>query len=90
MKKINFSRKSLINSSNTDDSECLKWHSIGYLYLPDCDLGIIRKSNKIFARKVDFKDKKVSCQSYRYSKSREKNCISINVFGIENRGIFPI
>ena len=49
-------RKGLINIHNIDNNECLKCFLVRYLHPPDHHSARIRKFDKDFARKCDFKD----------------------------------
>ena len=55
-KEINHSRKGSINIQNSDDSKCFEWCLVRYLYPAGHHSARIRKIDKDFARKLDFKD----------------------------------
>ena len=57
-KELNHLRKTLINIPNGDNNKCLKWCLVGYLNSSDYHPALIRKIDKIFRRKLDFKDTK--------------------------------
>ena len=47
----------MINIQNIDDKECFKWCLVIYLHPADHHPGIIKKADKNFAKKLDFKHK---------------------------------
>ena len=49
-------RKDLINIQNIEDTECLKWCLVTYLYLVNHDPPSIRKTDQDFARELNFKE----------------------------------
>ena len=55
-KKLDHPRKGLINIQNIDNNECFKWCLIRYLNPVDCIRRRITKSDKNFAKRLDFKD----------------------------------
>ena len=55
-KGLEHPRKGLINIQNIDDDECFKWHLVIYWDPADCNLARIKKADKDFAKKLDFKD----------------------------------
>ena len=55
-KELDHPRKGLINIQNIDDNECFKWCLVRYLHPADHNLRRIKKANKNFAKKLDFKD----------------------------------
>ena len=59
-KELNHLRKGLINIQNIDDNECFKWSIARYLNPTDHKPRRITKANKDFAKRLDFKDIKVS------------------------------
>ena len=61
-KELDHPRKGLINIQNTDDNGCFKWRLVRYLNPADRNPARIKKADKYFARKLDFKDK-ISSQS---------------------------
>ena len=46
----------MINIENTDDNECFKWSIVRYLNLADRNTARIKKTDKEFAKKLDFKN----------------------------------
>ena len=55
-KELDHPRKGLINIHNIDDSECFKWCLVRYLNSGEHSPRRIRKSDKNFAKRLDFKD----------------------------------
>ena len=56
-----------------------------YLCLADHDPARIRKVDKKFAKKLDFKDIKFAVKITDIHKIEKKNCISIIIFGYEEK-----
>ena len=54
-KELNHSRQGLVNIQNSDDNEFLKWCLVRYLNPADYHPVRIRKIDKNFLRKLDFK-----------------------------------
>ena len=54
-KELNYSRKGLVNIQNSDDNEFLRWCLVRYLNPADHHPVRIRKIDKNFLRKLDFK-----------------------------------
>ena len=81
-KELNHSRKGLINTQNTDNNKCLKWQ---ISHPVDKNSPTIRKNHNDFARELYFKDTKFPIKIRDIQKIGNKNCISICVFGYENR-----
>ena len=59
LKELNLPRKGLINIQNIDYNECFKWCLVRYLHPVEKESNRITKSDKDFAKKLDFKDIKV-------------------------------
>ena len=70
-KRIKPSKKGLFNFQSINDNECFIWHLVKYLHPAYYNVARIRKSEKDFARKLDFKDK-TSCSNQRYLQGRKK------------------
>ena len=49
----------------------------------------IKKANKYFARKLDFKDLKLPIKVRNIQKIEQQNSIGISVFGYKNKGKHP-
>ena len=75
----------MVNIQNPDDSECFKWCLVRYLYPVDKSSARIRKINKDFRRKLDFKDIKFPIKIRDIRKIEKKHCVNISVFGYGNR-----
>ena len=70
----------MINIQNTDVNECFKCFFVRYLNSAVHQQARIRKVDKHFAKKLDFKDIKFPVQIRDIKKIEKKNCIGINVF----------
>ena len=55
-KELDHPRKGLINIQNINHTECFKWSIERYLNPADRHLARIKKADKEFAEKLDFKD----------------------------------
>ena len=55
-KELDHPRKGLINVQNIDDNECFKWCLLRYLNPADHQPARIKKADKDFAKRLDFKD----------------------------------
>ena len=78
-KKLNHSRKGLINIQSTNDNNCLKCCLVTYLNTTDHYLTRIRKIYKDFARGPDFKNIKFLAKIRDVHKIGGKICVSISV-----------
>ena len=56
-------RKGLINIQNIVDNKCFKCCLVRYLNPADCNSARIKKADRNFAKKLDFKRHKISIQS---------------------------
>ena len=59
-KELDHSRKGLINIQNTHYNECFKWCFVRYLNSSDHNARRIKKADKDFAKRFNFKDIKFS------------------------------
>ena len=75
---------------NIDDDECFKWSIVRYLNPANHQLARIRKADKNFTKKVDFKGINFPVKIRDIHKIEKKNSIGINVFGSENIEKHPI
>ena len=75
----------MINVQNIDDNECFKWSLVRYLNLADDLPARITKSDKDFAKKLDFKDIKFPVKVRDIHKVEKNNSVGISVFGYENK-----
>ena len=55
--ELHHPRKGLINIQNIDDNECFQWIIARYLNVAACKPARITKADKVFAKKLDFKDR---------------------------------
>ena len=65
----------------------IRWFLVRYLNFADHHSTIIRKIDKGFERKLDFKDKKIPVKIRDIHKIEKKKCVSLSVFGYENKVI---
>ena len=72
-KKLDHPRKDLINIQNTDDNECFKWCLVRYLSSADHHLVRIKKADKDFTKRLDFKDIKFPVKTRDIYKIKKKN-----------------
>ena len=70
--RLDHSRKGLKNIQNTDDNECFKWCLVRYLNPTDHNPKRITKSDKDFAKRLDFKDLKFSVKTRDIHKIEKK------------------
>ena len=89
-KEIDHPRKGLINIQNTDDNEYIKWCLVRYLNSADHKPRRITKTDKDFAKRLDFKDIKFPVKIRNIHKIEKKNSIGIRVFGYGNKEKYPI
>ena len=81
----------MINFRNIDDSECLKWCLVRYLYYADVFVNLpSTKPDNNFAKKLDFKDVKNPVKVRDIQKIEKRNSIGISVFDYENKEKHPI
>ena len=89
-KKLDHPRKGLINIQYTDDNECFKWCLVRYLSSADHHLVRIKKADKNFTKRLDFKDIKFPVKTRDIHKIKKTNSTGINVFGYDNKVKYPI
>ena len=77
----------MINIQTIDDNECFKWCLVRYLNPADHYPARITKTDKDFAKTLDFKDINFPVK---IKDIHKKNSIGISVFGYENKGKYPI
>ena len=59
-KELDHPRKGLINIQNTDNNECFKWCLVRYFNPAEYNPRRITKSDEDFAKRLEFKDIKLS------------------------------
>ena len=75
----------MINVQNIDN-ECFKWCLVRYLHPADHNPMRIRKADKDFPKRLDFKDTEFPVKTRNIHKTeKKKSSISISVFGYENK-----
>ena len=89
-KELDYPRKGLINIQNGDDNECFKWSIVRYLKPANHHPPRITKAEKDFAKKLDFKNIKLSMKIGDIHKIVKQNSISISVLVHENKEKHPI
>ena len=77
--KLYHPRKGLINIQNTDDNEWFKWSLVKYLNPTDHHPARITKSDKDFAKKLDFKGIKFPLKIREIHKIEKMNSIGIKI-----------
>ena len=75
----------MINIQNVDDNKCFKWALVRYLNSADRNPTRITKTDKDFAKKLDFKDINFPVKIRDLHKIEKMNSIGISVFGYENK-----
>ena len=76
-KELDHPRKGLINTQNIDNNKCFKWCLVRYLNPADHNLVRITKADKVFAKKLDFKDIKFPVKVRDIHKIENQNSIGI-------------
>ena len=82
-------RKGLINIKNKDQ-KCFLWCFVRHINPSKGHPERIKKTDKIFAEKLDYDRTEFLVQEKDFNKIEVKNNIYINVFGYENKLVFPI
>ena len=80
----------MTNIQSTNDNECFKWCLVRYLNPADRNRARITKNDQDFAKKLDFKDKRLPVKTRDIPKIEKKNSIDISVFGYENKVKYSI
>ena len=83
------SSKGLINMKN-EDNECFRWCHIRHLNPQDKDPQRIKKSDKTYIDKLNYKGIEFPVTTKQYNKIEKLNEININVFGYEDKQPYPI
>ena len=83
------SAKGLINLKN-DDNECFRWCHIRYLNHQNKDPQRIKKSDRQYVDKLNYKGIEFPVTTKQYDKIEKQNEININVFGYEDKQKYPI
>ena len=82
-------RKELINIKNKDQ-KCFLWYHVRHINPSKKHPGRIKKADKKIAEKRDYNGIEFPVQEKDFRKIEVKNNICINVFGYENKLVFPI
>ena len=87
--KLKSPRKGLINIKNKDQ-KCFLWYHVRHINPSKEHPKRIRKIDKKIAEKLDYDGIEFPVQEKDFSKIEVKNNICINVFGYEEKLVFPI
>ena len=82
-------KKGLINLKNKDN-ECFRWCHIRHLNPQEKDPQRIKKSDRDYISKLDYSEIEFPVTIKQVNKIEKKNNIRINVFGYEEKQLFPI
>ena len=82
-------RKGLINIKNKDQ-KCFLWCHVSYINPSKEHLERILKTDKKIAEKLDYDGIEFPVQEKYFSKIEVKNTICINVFGYEDKLVYPV
>ena len=83
------SKKGLINLKNKDN-ECFRWCHIRHLNPQDKDPQRIKKTDKQYIKILDYSSIEFPVTVKQINKIEKQNNICINLFGFEEKQIFPI
>ena len=81
--------RGLINLQN-EDNECFRWCHIRHLNPQEKDPQRIKKTDKIFICQLDYSTIEFPVTVKQINKIEKQNNICINLFGFEEKQIFPI
>ena len=87
--KLKNPRKGLINIKNKDQ-KCFLWCHVRHINLSKEHPERIKKTDKKIAEKLNYDGIEFPVQEKDFNKIEIKNNICINVFGYDNRLVFPI
>ena len=82
-------KKGLINIKNKNQ-KCFLWCHVRHINPPKEYSERIKKTDKKIAEKLDYDEIEFPVQEKDFNKNEVKNNICINVFGYENKLVFPI
>ena len=82
-------RKGLISIKNKD-KKCFSWCHVRHINPSKEHSERIKKTDKKIAEELDYDEIEFAVQEKNFNKIEVKNNICINVFGYENRLVFPI
>ena len=83
--KLDDPRKGLISVQNTGENECFKWCLVRYVNSADHTSRRIAKTDKYFAKRLDFKDKKFQSKLETFKKL--KNLIYVSKQCCEKKNV---
>ena len=75
----------MINIQNIDSNDCFEWRLVRYLHLEDHHPPRIPKTDKDFARKLDFKDTKLPVKIRDIHKTEKRVLSPLVFFGYKNK-----
>ena len=81
--------RSLINLKNTDN-ECFRWCHIRHLNPQETNPQRIKQVDKEYIKNLDYSGIEFPVTIKQYNKIEKQNNININVFGYDNKKIYPI
>ena len=81
--------RGLINLQN-EDNECFRWCHIRYLNPQEKDPQRIKRTDKTFICQLDYSSIEFPVTVKQINKIEKQNNICINLFGFEEKQIFPI
>ena len=84
-KKLDHPRKGLINIQNTDEDECFKWCLVRHRNLASHHPTRITKNDYEFARRLDFKDIKISVKIRDIQKIENKILLVLMFLAMKTR-----
>ena len=82
-------KKGLINIKN-QDNECFRWCHIRMVNPMDKHPERVKKEDKSMTEKLDYSGIEFPISKKDYNKIEKKNGIRVNVFGYENKQLYPI
>ena len=82
-------KKGLINIKNKD-AECFRWYHIRHLNPQEKDPQRIKKEDKKMINEMNYEGTEFPVSQKHCNKVEKQNSIRINVFGYEDRQLFPI
>ena len=87
--ELKSSRKGLINIK-TKDKKCFLWCHFRHINSSNKHPERVKKTDKKIAEELNYDEIEFPVQEKNFNKVEVKNNICINVFGYENRFVFPI
>ena len=82
-------RRGLINIKN-NDQKCFSWYHARHINPVKEHPGIIKKTDRDFANNHNYDGIEFPVQEKYFKKAEVQNNICVNVFGYENKLVFPV